>query len=90
MAPGSNRDRCDSQAVRAHLERILARPPVRSSPALRRLLRYMVEETLGGRGASLNEHSLAIAVFGRGNGFNRQSDSLVRVHVRNLRARLAQ
>jgi hypothetical protein len=72
------------------LERILASPGLESAPSLRRLLRYVVEETLEGRGGSLKEYTLGTSVFGRGEHFNPRIDPIVRVQARNLRTRLAQ
>jgi len=54
------------------------------------LLRFVVEETLGGQGASLKEYSLGTQVFDRGEAFDPRMDPIVRVQARNLRTRLAQ
>lgn len=81
---------CDPESVSAQLERILAGPPLKSSPTLSRFLRYIVKETLAGRSDSIGEYSLGVGVFGRGQMFNRRLDPIVRVQARNLRARLAQ
>jgi tetratricopeptide (TPR) repeat protein len=80
----------ESDSVRAQLERILKSPPLESSPSLCRFLRYVVEETLAGRGGLLKEYSLGAEVFERGDQFDPRLDPIVRVQARNLRARLAQ
>src|SRR5215467_1594528 len=71
------------------LERILSSPPLVTSPSLSRFLRYIVEETLAGRGAAIREFTLGVNVFDRGPDFNPRLDPIVRVQARNLRARVA-
>src|SRR5215475_4181785 len=70
------------------LERILNSPPLVTSPSLSRFLRYIVEETLAGRSASIREYTLGVNVFDRGDDFNPRLDPIVRVQARNLRARV--
>jgi len=77
-----------AELVRAQLERILASAPFTNSQNLSRLLRYVVLETLDGRGDSLKEYVLGVQVFGRGQSFDPRLDPIVRVQARNLRARL--
>ncbi len=76
--------------VIAELERIASNPPLASSPSLCRFLRFVVEETVAGRGNLLKEYSLGVAVFERGDDFDPRLDPIVRVQARNLRVRLAQ
>ena len=77
-------------SVIAQLERMLSRPPFASSPALSRLLRYLVEETLAGRASEINEYNLGVRVFSRSADFNPRIDPIVRVQTHYLRAKLAQ
>lgn len=77
------------EAIRAALERIIASPQLESSPSLCRFIRYVVEETLEGRGGMIKEYSLGAEVFGRGDEFDPRIDPIVRVQARNLRARMA-
>ena len=77
-------------AVNAQLERMLSRPPLASSPSLTRLLRYLVEETLAGRGSEINEYTLGVRIFHRNPDFNPRADPIVRVQTHYLRAKLAQ
>ena len=79
-----------SDSVSAQLERILARPPLASSPSLNRLLRFLVEETLAGRGEEITEYNLGVHVFHRGEEFNPRLDPIVRVQMHHLRSRLVQ
>ena len=77
------------EAIRAALERIVTSPQLESSPSLCRFLRYVVEETLAGRGGQIKEYSLGAEVFARGDDFDPRIDPIVRVQARNLRARMA-
>src|SRR3954451_17775155 len=78
-----------TEAIRAALERIVSSPQLESSPSLCRFLRYVVEETLAGRGGQIKEYSLGAEVFARGDDFDPRIDPIVRVQARNLRARMA-
>ena len=55
-----------------------------------RFLRFVVEETLEGRGDNLNELLLGMAVYDRDRKFDPRVDSIVRVDAGRLRAKLAQ
>jgi adenylate cyclase len=74
-----------SDEVRAQLRRILAEPTLQASPARRELLRFVVDETLAGRADRLKGFTIALAVFGRQDDFDPQSDPVVRVEARRLR-----
>ncbi|HVY50563.1 MAG TPA: hypothetical protein VHA07_03285 [Devosia sp.] len=76
--------------VRAALEEILGWQGISRSPQLSDLLRYVVEKTLAGDGASIKAYSIAVDVFGRPQSFDPQSDPIVRVQARRLRALLEQ
>ncbi len=56
-----------------------------ASQRRRTMLRFVVEETLAGRGGRLKGFALAIAVFGRDETFDSQSDPVVRFEARRLR-----
>ena len=77
-----------AEAVRAELERVIGSARFAASERHRRLLRFVVEETLAGRGSSIKELVLAMEVFGRDSSFDPRTDSIVRSEARNLRARL--
>ena len=77
------------QAVREQLERMLAHTAFSGAPRLSSLLRFIVGETLDGRGDQLKEYTLGVAVFNRGSRFDPRLDSIVRVEASKLRARLA-
>jgi len=70
--------------IREQVERVLSSPELHSS-ARRRLLRFLVEETLAGRGDRLKGLAVAIEVFGRDASFRQQADPVVRLEARRLR-----
>ena len=67
--------------IRAQLERILNSATLQASPRRREFLRYLVDETLAGRSDGLKGYSLGLAVFGRGETFDAQSDPVVRLEA---------
>jgi hypothetical protein len=77
------------ESIRAAVERAVESPQLDSCPSLCRFLRYVVEETLAGRGGNIKEYSLGLEVFHRGESFDPRLDPIVRVQARNLRLRLA-
>src|SRR5947199_6573657 len=81
-------DAVQQQAVTKQLEQVLADTSFSGAPRLSSLLRYIVRETLAGRGDQLKEYTLGVAVFGRGSRFDPRLDSIVRVEASKLRARL--
>jgi serine/threonine-protein kinase len=79
-----------SSEIQEHVARIAASPGFGNSERLRELLQYSVAEALEGRGASLKESVLGVAVFGRKPGYDSDSNSIVRVEFARLRKKLAQ
>jgi TolB-like protein/tetratricopeptide (TPR) repeat protein len=55
---------------------------------MKRFLRCVVEETLGGRGDQLNEQFLGVEVYDRDERFDPRVDSIVRVDAGRLRSKL--
>lgn len=76
--------------VRLELDRIANSEAFQRSPQLQRFLRFIVEETLSGRGERLKEYVIGTEVFGRPANYDPQLDSLVRVEAHRLRAVLEQ
>jgi adenylate cyclase len=76
--------------VREQLDRILASPGFQGASRRARLLRFLVEQVLEGRGDSLKEPVIATEVFERAPDYNPQVDSVVRVEVGRLRSRLGE
>ena len=71
--------------VDAELEAIEADPAFQRAPVMRRLLRFLVTETLGGRGDKLKSYAIAVEALGREADFDPQTDSSPRVQVARLR-----
>lgn len=78
----------DEAEVRSELARIVASPLFHQAEQPIRLLRFIVECTLSG-GEAPKEYRLAVEALGRGPGFDPRNDTIVRVQVRKLRAKLA-
>ena len=76
--------------VLAHLDELLDSPAFAGSRRRQAFLRYVVEQTLVGRGASIKERNIAVDVFERSSDFDAQSASIVRVTGCEVRKRLAQ
>ena len=78
------------EQVRAQMEKLLHSSHFRNSRRYPTLLRYIVEETLAGRGPFLKERTLGVEVFGRAPEYDTASDPIVRVTVAEIRKRIAQ
>lgn len=76
------------EQVLEQVERIAASSSLRASPALQRLLRYVVGKTLEGETGDLKEYSVGLAVFQRRSDFDPSTDSIVRAQATQLRKRL--
>ena len=74
--------------VRAQLERMLGGVSLHASQRRQEMLRFIVNETLAGRGDRLKGVTVALAVFGRDETFDQQSDPVVRLEARRLRSDL--
>lgn len=75
-------------SVLAELERILASRVFSTAGRASRLLRFLVEETVEGRGDSLKEYTLGTSVLGRKPSFDPRNDPIARVEASRLRDRL--
>lgn len=83
-------DASRAAVVREQLSRVLSDAAFSGANRRSRLLRYLVEETLEDRGESLKESVIATEVFDRAPDYDPQVDSVVRVEVGRLRARLTE
>jgi len=75
-------------AIREQLERILQSAQFAGAESARKVLRFLVEETLAGRAHRLKEYTLATEVFGRDRSFDPKANPAVRVEASRLRRRL--
>jgi hypothetical protein len=73
-----------------HLEAVLASPAFAPSKRCQQFLRYVVAETVEGRGHLIKERNIAHEVFGKGLSFEPNEDALVRVKAREVRKRLVE
>lgn len=73
--------------IRAQLERVISSPEFPGVGRAAAFLRYVVSETLNGRGNRIKAYSIAIEVFGRDAGFT-QDDPVVRIEAGRLRRSL--
>jgi TolB-like protein/tetratricopeptide (TPR) repeat protein len=78
----------DAPQILEQVDRILADARLARSPILSRLLRFVVDETLAGRGDRLKEYVLGLEVCGRPPAYDPRLDPIVRVQTRELRRRL--
>lgn len=76
------------QVVRAALAHIIDSRTFRSAHSQIRFFRYVVEETLAGRGNLIKEYLIGTAALGRSDDFDPRLDPIVRTQARKLRARL--
>ena len=76
------------EAVRDELERIAASHGFAGAPQLSRFLRYVVEETLAGRGNQLNQYRVAVEALGQDDRFDPVVDAMVRTYANRLRRAL--
>ena len=67
------------------LARVAAHKSFAGAARLRKLLEYVVERTLEGQGGDLKEYTIAIDVLGKPDGFDPQTDSIVRVMFGRVR-----
>jgi TolB-like protein len=81
----SEQEQPSAADARHQLERILVSPAFTANGRRKALLRYLVDETLAGRPERLKGFTIAVAVFGRDETFDAQSDPLVRLEARRLR-----
>ncbi len=84
----SNLDADTQEQVRNALARILSSEGFSASARNRRLLNYVVDETLAGRADRIKAYTLATVVFERGPDFDPQLDPVVRLEASRLRRAL--
>jgi hypothetical protein len=80
----------DPRAIREELARMLENPIFSQSDRLARFLRFTVETTLAGAGATLKEYLIGTEVYDRRPPYHPSVDSIVRSEARRLRNKLRQ
>jgi Tol biopolymer transport system component len=77
-----------SRSVDPYLERVLTSAEFSRAKRMARFLRFVVEETLGGRIDELKERQIGIEVFDRPAEWDPKLDNIVRSEARRLRTKL--
>ncbi len=80
----------DIEAQRAELDAVLHSECFLRAPKLAHLLTYLCEKLFAGLSSQIKEYSVGVEVFLRGDSFDQDSDSIVRVEANRLRKRLAE
>src|SRR5271170_3512301 len=80
----------EKDQVRRQMNRLLETSHFKNSRRYPALLRFVVEETLEGRGEFLKERLLGVRVFNRPPDYDAANDPIVRVTVAEIRKRIAQ
>lgn len=73
------------ELVREELRRIIGSPGFTATERSRRLLAFLVTETLAGRGGRIKAYCIGTGVFGRPESFDPQKDPIVRIEAARLR-----
>ena len=80
--------RAEPEVVRAQLVKITASSGFAKSERISRFLRFIVEETLAGRGDNIKEYVIGTEVYARPADYDPRIDAIVRVEAAKLRKRL--
>jgi hypothetical protein len=80
----------EKEQVRQQMQRLLETPHFRNSRRYPALFKFIVEETLEGRGEFLKERLLGVRVFNRPPDYDTANDPIVRVTIAEIRKRIAQ
>jgi TolB-like protein/tetratricopeptide (TPR) repeat protein len=82
---GSAGEPISPDAVREALSKISASGGFTATERSRKLLAYLVSETLAGRGGRIKAYCIGTVVFGRPESFDPQKDPIVRIEAARLR-----
>ncbi len=72
------------------VERVLRSETFRTSAALRRLLRFLVDKAVAGEADQLKEYSIGVDAFGKPSSYDPRHDAIVRLQVGRLRQKLGE
>lgn len=89
MAAVGHAEPMEQEAWREELRTVLESRTFRQAPTLSHLLRYLCDKLFAGESAQIKEYSIGVELFRRGDSFDQETDSIVRVEVNRLRKRLA-
>ena len=88
VASGSAFTPADLIKIRGQLEKLLRASGFASSPRRSQLLRYLVEQSLAGKGEQISEYGIGIDIFERPDSFDPRLESIVRTETSRLRQKL--
>jgi TolB-like protein/Tfp pilus assembly protein PilF len=77
-----------SELIQAQLERIIGSRAFDASRRNRTFLRFIVEETIAGRGERIKAYTIGLSVLQRDAAFDSQADPIVRIEASRLRRSL--
>lgn len=83
-------DLTNPTANELQIERILHSETLRSSEALRRLLRYLADRTLDGEADQLKEYTVGVDGLGKPASYDPRQESVVRIQAARLRHKLSE
>ena len=75
----------EKQLILSELELILASPSFRARKRIKQFLRYVVHETLAGRGKQLNQYTIAVHALGKPSDFSPTLNPMIRIEAGRLR-----
>ena len=87
--PASDGVSADHARLQVERDILLASPDFARAPIMKRLLEYLVGETVAGRGDQLKAYAVAVDGLGRAPDYDARADSYPRVQVGRLRRMLA-
>lgn len=88
LVPSVPDARCELDAARGQIDRILASDTLRASEVLRRLLRFLADKTFSGEAEHLKEYSVGLDALGKPATYDPRQDSGVRLQASRLRQKL--
>jgi hypothetical protein len=72
------------------MDRVLRSETFRTSAALRRLLRFLMDKAMAGEADQLKEYSIGVDAFGKPSTYDPRQDAIVRLQVGRLRQKLGE
>ncbi len=77
-----------TEEIREALAQVLSSPEFRASKRSQDFLKFVVEQTLAGRGQELKERTIGVEAFGRAVSYDTNEDGVVRIKASEVRRRL--
>jgi hypothetical protein len=76
------------EEIQKQLGKIIHSKAFRHCSALQRLLQYLVAKAIADRYAEIKEYTIGVEVFERGQNYDPQTDTIVRVQIHRLRQKV--